>query len=193
MGFTRSLPRCVPTGCCPSDESWSASRSCLREPITTQDFARGDARSPGSLNCKSKKRGQSIRPPPTRSPSAQEVTWMLLLPENLDDEQRSTVDKLCQLFPAIEMAKELALEFARIVRGRSADKFNEWLRSAARSQLGEFVSFARGLSEDFEAVSNMRMSLESAALSDSCLKGADAYLFKGCASTHSNTWSRPVG
>jgi transposase len=109
---------------------------------------------PHLLNCKRKKRGQSIRPPPTRLPSAQEVTWMLLLPEKLDDEQRSTVDKLCQLFPAIEIAKELALEFARIVRGRSADKFNEWLRSAARCQLGEFVSFARGLSEDFEAVKN---------------------------------------
>lgn len=76
------------------------------------------------------------------------------MPLTLDDEQRSTVGKLCQLFPVIEMAKELALEFARIVRGRAADKFNEWLRSAARSQLGEFVSFARGLSEDFEAVKN---------------------------------------
>ena len=44
--------------------------------------------------------------------------------------------------------------FTRIVRERSSAKFNEWLRSAMRSKLREFVSFARGLSEDYTAVIN---------------------------------------
>lgn len=48
----------------------------------------------------------------------------------------------------------MALEFTRIVRDRSSDKFNEWLRSAEQSKLKELVSFARGLSEDYEAVKN---------------------------------------
>ena len=61
---------------------------------------------------------------------------------------------MCQLFPAIESAKELAQEFGRIVRARSPAKLNEWLRCATRSKLKEFVSFARGLSEDYEAVIN---------------------------------------
>jgi transposase len=109
---------------------------------------------PHLLNCKKKKRGQSIRPPPMRLPSTLEVTWMLLLPEKLDDAQRSTAERLCQLFPQIGQAKELAQGFTRIVRERAADKFNEWLRSATRSKLKEFDSFARGMSEDYEAVMN---------------------------------------
>jgi transposase len=62
--------------------------------------------------------------------------------------------RLCQLFPQIERAKELAQAFTRIVRGRLSPELNEWLRSAMRSKLKEFVSFARGLSEDYEAVMN---------------------------------------
>ena len=62
--------------------------------------------------------------------------------------------KLGQLFPQTERAKELAQEFTRIVRERSADEFNEWLRSAMQSKLKEFLSFARGLSEDHHAVTN---------------------------------------
>ena len=77
---------------------------------------------------------------------------MLLRPEKLNDEQRSMVEKLCRLFPAVERAKGMAQEFSRIVRGRSSTKFNEWLRSATRSKSKGFVSFARGLSEDYEAV-----------------------------------------
>ena len=79
---------------------------------------------------------------------------MLLQPEKLDDQQHSIMEKLCQLFPAIDNAKELAQEFTRIVRERSPGKFNEWLRSATRSTLKEFVSFARGLSDDYQAVQN---------------------------------------
>jgi transposase len=60
----------------------------------------------------------------------------------------------CQLFPQVGRAKELAQGFTRVVRGRAAGKFNEWLRSAVRSQLKEFESFARGLGEDYEAVMN---------------------------------------
>jgi len=101
-----------------------------------------------------KERATSIRPPPPRLPSAQQITWMILEPQKLDDRQDSIVEKLCQLFPQIEKAKELAQAFAHMVRERSSDKLNEWLRSAARSQLKEFVSFARGLSEDYGAVIN---------------------------------------
>jgi transposase len=109
---------------------------------------------PHLLGSKRKKRANSIRPPPVRLPSPREATWLLLRPEKLDDGQRSTMEKLCRLFPQIEQAKGLAQQFTRIVRGRSATKFNEWLRSAAQSTLKEFVSFARGLSEDYEAVMN---------------------------------------
>ena len=64
------------------------------------------------------------------------------------------MEKLCRLFPQIEKAKGLAKEFTRIVRERSSSAFTEWLRAAMQSKLKEFESFARGLSEDYEAVVN---------------------------------------
>ena len=109
---------------------------------------------PHLLHSRSSGRAKSIRPPPRPLPSPNQAAWMLLQPEKLNEEEQSTVEKLSQLFPQIERAKELAQEFTQIVRERSSDKFNAWLRSATRSKLKEFVSFARGLSEDYEAVKN---------------------------------------
>ena len=109
---------------------------------------------PHLLSSKRKKRARGFRPQPVRLPSAQQVTWMLLRPEKLNDERRFMMERLCQLFPHIERANELAQAFTRMVRERSPTKFNEWLRSAAQSKLKEFVSFARGLSEDYGAVMN---------------------------------------
>ncbi len=100
------------------------------------------------------KRVNSIRPTPLRLPSPQQAAWMLLQPEKLNDEQRSMTEKLCQLFPEIEKAKELAQDFTRMVRGRLSSQLNGWLRVAMQSKLKEFVGFARGLSEDYEAVKN---------------------------------------
>jgi transposase len=109
---------------------------------------------PHLLCRRNKKSAKSIRPPPIRLPTPRQAAWMLLQPEKLNDGQRSTMEKLCQLFPQIERAKELAQEFTRIVREHSSNQFDEWLRAAMQSKLKEFVSFACGLSEDYEAVKN---------------------------------------
>lgn len=109
---------------------------------------------PHLLCRKNKKSAKSIRSPPIRLPTPRQAAWMLLQPEKLNDEQRSTLEKLCQLFPWIERARQLAQEFIRIVRERSSNLFNRWLRSAMQSKLKEFESFARGLSEDHQAVTN---------------------------------------
>ena len=79
---------------------------------------------------------------------------MLLQPERVKDEERVLVERLCQLFPDVKAAQRLALDFARMVRQRAAELLPTWLRSAARSNLKEFVGFARGLSEDCESVRN---------------------------------------
>ena len=96
----------------------------------------------------------SKRAPPTRPPPPRETAWMLLQPERLKDKERAVVERLSQLFPELKAAQELALDFARMVRQRSAEFLPAWLRSAARSKLKEFVGFARGVSEDYEAVKN---------------------------------------
>ena len=50
---------------------------------------------PHLLRGKRERRAKSIRPPPARLPSAQQITWMLLQAEKLDDEHRSTTERLC--------------------------------------------------------------------------------------------------
>ncbi|HEX8845428.1 MAG TPA: transposase [Pyrinomonadaceae bacterium] len=71
-------------------------------------------------------------------------------------EENMTEGGGCQYgcFLLLNIEKELAEEFTRIVRERSSSTFNKWLRAAMQSKLREFVSFARGLSEDYEAVVN---------------------------------------
>jgi transposase len=94
------------------------------------------------------------RAPPLRPPPPREATWMLLQPEKVTDEERAVVERLCQLFPELKAAQELALDFVWIVRQRAAGCLPAWLRTAARSKFKEFVGFARGVSEDYEAVRN---------------------------------------
>lgn len=109
---------------------------------------------PHLLGSRSYDKLRSIRPPLIRLPSPRQAAWMLLQWEGLNNEQQSIAERLCQLFPSIERARQLAQEFSRIMRDRLPGQFNDWLRAAVRSKLNEFVSFARGLSEDHEAVMN---------------------------------------
>ena len=94
------------------------------------------------------------RAPPLRPPPPREAAWMLLRSERLKDEERSVLERLCRLFPDLKVAQDLALDFARMVRQRTAESLTAWLRAAAGSKLKEFVGFARGISEDYEAVRN---------------------------------------
>jgi transposase len=77
---------------------------------------------------------------------------MLLRPEALKDEERQLLADLCQLAPEIKRAQELAQGFTAIVKGRQAEQLRAWLIEATRSELPEFVGFARGITEDMEAV-----------------------------------------
>src|SRR5438105_3509267 len=51
---------------------------------------------PHLLGSKKDMRARSIRPPPLHLPSSRQATWMLLQREELNDEQQSIVEKLCQ-------------------------------------------------------------------------------------------------
>lgn len=77
---------------------------------------------------------------------------MLLRPEKLKDEEQQIIERLCLLSPEVSKARELARGFIRIVQERRVDELREWLISALRSGLPEFVSFANGITEDLQAV-----------------------------------------
>jgi transposase len=99
----------------------------------------------------------SKRAPPSRPPPPRDAAWMLLLPERVTEEGRTVIERLCQLFPEVKVARELALDFNNMVRDRRAELLPTWLRAAVQSKLKEFVGFARGISEDYEGVRNALM------------------------------------
>jgi transposase len=90
--------------------------------------------------------------PRLRLPSAREAAWMLFRPEELTDEDKKTVEMLCRLSPEVRQAQQLALGFVEVVKERRADRLREWIINAQRSGVSEFVSFANGITSDFQAV-----------------------------------------
>jgi transposase len=90
--------------------------------------------------------------PRLRLPSARQAAWMLLRPEGLEDEEKQTAELLRQLSPEMGRAQELALSFVEVVRERRVDGLRQWLIEAGRSGVAEFVSFANGITTDFQAV-----------------------------------------
>jgi len=96
--------------------------------------------------------------PRLRLPSAREASWMLLRPDKQKDGDRQTVELLLRLSPEVARAQELALSFVEVVKERRVDEVRGWIIEAQRSGIGEFVSFANGLTDDLQAV---RAALEN--------------------------------
>jgi transposase len=77
---------------------------------------------------------------------------MLLRPEELTDEEKKTVEVLCQLSPEVRQAQQLAPSFVEVVKERRLEGLRGWLINAQRSEVAEFVSLANGLTADLGAV-----------------------------------------
>jgi transposase len=72
--------------------------------------------------------------------------------EDLNNEQQVFVEQLCCLCPMEKKVRKMAQEFQEIVAGRQAEAFDRWLDAASCSEVNELEGFARGLSQDYEAV-----------------------------------------
>jgi transposase len=85
--------------------------------------------------------------------SPRQTRWILLRPvEELDVDEQAYRQALCQRSALIAMAQVLVADFGRIVRARAHTELDAWLAAAARSQIAELVSFARGIHRDYDAV-----------------------------------------
>ena len=62
------------------------------------------------------------------------------------------VDHLCQIHEEVAVAYQLVQQFALMVRERKGGQLDTWLSAVAQSSLGDFHSFAKGISSDIEAV-----------------------------------------
>jgi transposase len=87
---------------------------------------------------------------PASPPAARCVARLLTAdPPSLNEAERSCIERLLALSPALEALRGLARRFAAMVRGRDADTLDPWLAEAADSELSTFV---QGLRRDEAAV-----------------------------------------
>ena len=62
------------------------------------------------------------------------------------------VVRLRQLHPEVDLAYTLVQQFALMVRTRTGERLDTWLSTVASSPLVDLQSFAKGVSEDKEAI-----------------------------------------
>ena len=91
-------------------------------------------------------RGHAAPPPP----AVRRVARILTIDfPSLKEAERTYIERLMALSPALDAVRGLARRFAAMVRARDADAFDPWLVEAANSELN---SFAQGLKQDEAAV-----------------------------------------
>ena len=88
----------------------------------------------------------------TATPSPRKTAWMMLKPEELEEEQRDMLDRLCNRSAEVKRAKDLALSFLRMVRQRQAERLDGWISEVKESRIPELESLADGLEQDKKAV-----------------------------------------
>ncbi len=93
------------------------------------------------------------RPTVTRVPSARHVACLLIWrKDQLPEEERDYLRRLCDREPTIALAYELTQAFADRARERTGQGFDAWLMRATTSGITEFDRFARSLMDDRAAV-----------------------------------------
>lgn len=86
------------------------------------------------------------------TPSPRKTVWMLLKPEELKNQEREMIERLCRLSPEVKTARELALSFMEMVRERQAERFDGWIGQVMESRIPELQSFVDSLKQDRPAV-----------------------------------------
>jgi transposase len=89
----------------------------------------------------------------TRVPHARRVACLLVWrKDQLPDDEREYLKRLCDQEPTIALAYDLAQEFTDMARKRTGQRFDAWLTRATTSGIPELDRFARGVTEDRAAV-----------------------------------------
>jgi transposase len=96
-------------------------------------------------------KGATIRRDPSQRPPTLRMLAHLIgrSPDKLDEQEQEYVHQLSAIHPKLQVAIELAKDFATMVRCRQVDKLNLWLAKAKTSLL---CRFAAGLRQDYVAI-----------------------------------------
>jgi transposase len=79
--------------------------------------------------------------------------WLCLLPpEQLDHDERNTVQRVLDEDPPLANAHALMQRFRQVAHDRDVSGLNRWLEDAAASELPPFVGCTRGIAADRDAI-----------------------------------------
>jgi transposase len=94
------------------------------------------------------------KPSPSRRPSSNRISWMLLkLESDLDSDEKSFVKAIHEQCPTLEKASALAQQFFEMFKQRRVEDLDDWLaRAGAADGPAESRRFAKGLQADLSAV-----------------------------------------
>lgn len=85
--------------------------------------------------------------------SSRQATWLILQKsETRSAEDQRLLALLQQAHPQVKVACELAQAFVQMIRERSADALEPWLKEATESGIPELRTFATGLRRDQTAI-----------------------------------------
>jgi transposase len=90
---------------------------------------------------------------PTPSLTARQATFLFLRRwEDLRADEQQHLSMLRHLHPEIDLAYDLVQQFAQMVRTRTGEQLDDWLRRVRASKIREFQGFAAGVERDKAAV-----------------------------------------
>ena len=83
----------------------------------------------------------------------QQATWLFFRkPADLDETEHKNLEQLRQAHPRLEKAFQLVSAFLQMLRERTGQQLEPWLKDVAESGLSEFEPFLTGIQRDKDAV-----------------------------------------
>jgi transposase len=142
------------SGCRNASQMWREVKECGFE--GTEEQVRRTIRAWRSCDGRHESRSglPGPKPPPIiRAPSPRQAKWLLVREEEeLDEKEREMRNKILELCPEAEKARQLVSEFQQMIQKRTVGDFAKWIEKARSSEIVEFVGFANGLEQDRAAV-----------------------------------------
>jgi len=92
-------------------------------------------------------------PPAQRRVSARQASWWFVTPpEQLTDQQRALLQRVCQTNASLQELYQLGQQFALMVKQRRPRRLDPWLRRVSQSSSTDLQGFASGIKRDYAAV-----------------------------------------
>lgn len=130
----------------------------LYEELCVQEGYRGSyaalyAYGSGKLSGHPVRKGTARAPSMQMSVSSRQAAWLFVRrPEDLTVEEQETMMTVRQLHPRVNLAYSLVQQFAQMVRHRTGEQLDGWLKAAQGSGLADLQPFVSGVYEDKAAV-----------------------------------------